>query len=177
MKCLLEKICWTVKKFEAILSGAKHIPGFQRTIKLKNTTVRDKQKQRCSRLTKHTRFFDSNSILHSPKPVNVTPHWKQAAIVQKPETVSSTPPPILNPKFLTPDPQIRTWPYLNKIPPHFIHEIKTKGYDIIGVNVFLHNLWDSFAKKGLTGPYTTTLSLYLFIRYVNGHNINIWYNT
>ena len=27
-------------------------------------------------------------------------------------------------------------PQVNKIPPHFIHEIKTKGYDVIGVNVF-----------------------------------------
>ena len=29
-----------------------------------------------------------------------------------------------------------TRPYLNEIPAHFIHEIKTKGYDAIGVNVF-----------------------------------------
>ena len=28
-------------------------------------------------------------------------------------------------------------PYLNEIPTHFIHEIKTKGYDVIGVNLFL----------------------------------------
>ena len=33
-----------------------------------------------------------------------------------------------------------TPPYLNKIPAHFIHEIKTKGYDVIGVKVFLRKL-------------------------------------
>ena len=27
-----------------------------------------------------------------------------------------------------------TRPYLNEIPAHFTHEIKTKGYDVIGVN-------------------------------------------
>ena len=29
-----------------------------------------------------------------------------------------------------------TRPYLNEIPVYFIHEIKTKGYDVIGVNLF-----------------------------------------
>ena len=38
-----------------------------------------------------------------------------------------------------------TRPYLNEIPPHFIHELKTKGYDVIGVN-------DSSEKKGLIVP-------------------------
>ena len=27
-----------------------------------------------------------------------------------------------------------------EIPVHFIHEIKTKGYDVIGVKAFLHKL-------------------------------------
>ena len=37
-------------------------------------------------------------------------------------------------------------PYLNEIPPHFIHEIKTKRYDndVIGVNVFFHKI-DTFS--------------------------------
>ena len=30
----------------------------------------------------------------------------------------------------------RTRPYLNEIPAHFPHEIKTNGYDVIGANVF-----------------------------------------
>ena len=30
----------------------------------------------------------------------------------------------------------REWPYLSEIPAHFIHEIKTKGYEVIGVHVF-----------------------------------------
>ena len=30
-----------------------------------------------------------------------------------------------------------TLPYLNEIPPRVIHE-KTKGYDVIGVDVFRH---------------------------------------
>ena len=28
-------------------------------------------------------------------------------------------------------------PYLNEIPAHFTYEINTKGYDVIGVNLFL----------------------------------------
>ena len=49
-----------------------------------------------------------------------------------------------------------TRPYLNEIPGHFIHDIKTKGYDVIGVNVFLHKLMRFPCKKGVTGPYYTT---------------------
>ena len=33
-----------------------------------------------------------------------------------------------------------TRPYLNEIPAHFTHEIKTKGYDVIDVNWFLREL-------------------------------------
>ena len=40
-----------------------------------------------------------------------------------------------------------TRPYLNEIPTHFIHEIKTKGYDVIGVNVFLLTLMRFLLKK------------------------------
>ena len=36
---------------------------------------------------------------------------------------------------------------LNEIPTHFIHEIKTKGYDVIGVNVFLRTLMRILRKK------------------------------
>ena len=56
-----------------------------------------------------------------------------------------------------------TWPYLNEISPHFIHEIKTKGYDDIGINIFLRTLMRFLRKKrsnpGVTGPYTTTGTL------------------
>ena len=38
---------------------------------------------------------------------------------------------------------------LNEIPAHFIHEIKTKGYDVIGVNVFLRTLMRILRKKGV----------------------------
>ena len=38
-------------------------------------------------------------------------------------------------------------PQVNKIPQHFIHEIKTKGYDIIGVNLFLPKLMKFLPKK------------------------------
>ena len=41
-----------------------------------------------------------------------------------------------------------TRPYLNEIPTHFIHEIKTKGYDVIGVNLFLRTLMRFLRKKG-----------------------------
>ena len=52
-----------------------------------------------------------------------------------------------------------TRPYLSEIPTHFIHEIKTKGYDVIGVNLFLRTLMRFLPiKGGLTGaPYTTDI--------------------
>ena len=40
-----------------------------------------------------------------------------------------------------------TRPYLNEISAHFTHEIKTKGYDVIGVNVFLCKLMKFLRKK------------------------------
>ena len=40
-----------------------------------------------------------------------------------------------------------TRPFLNEIPAHFIHEVKTKGYDVIGVNVFLPKLMKFLPKK------------------------------
>ena len=40
----------------------------------------------------------------------------------------------------------------NEIPPHFVQEIKTKGYDLIGVNVFLRKLMRSFSKKAKQVP-------------------------
>jgi len=33
------------------------------------------------------------------------------------------------------------------MPAHFTHEIKTKGYDIIGVNLFLRKLMKFLRKK------------------------------
>ena len=38
-------------------------------------------------------------------------------------------------------------PQVNEIPQHFIHEIKTKGYDVIGVNLFLRTLMRILRKK------------------------------
>ena len=35
----------------------------------------------------------------------------------------------------------------------FIHEIKRKGYDVIGVEVFHFRLMGSTSKKGLKHPY------------------------
>ena len=34
-----------------------------------------------------------------------------------------------------------TRPYLNEIPAHFIHAIKTKGYDVIGINASCAKKW------------------------------------
>ena len=62
-----------------------------------------------------------------------------------------------------------TRPYLNEIPAHFIHEIKTKGYDAIGVNVFPHKLMRSSRKKGVTSPYYTTE-----LQFQEGHYENYW---
>ena len=49
---------------------------------------------------------------------------------------------------------------LYEIRAHFIHEIKTKGYDFIGVNVFLPKLMKFLPKKiGVKHPsYTTTIT-------------------
>ena len=38
-------------------------------------------------------------------------------------------------------------PQVNEIPQHFIHEIKTIAYDVIGVNVFLRTLMRILRKK------------------------------
>ena len=38
----------------------------------------------------------------------------------------------------------------------FIHEIKTKGYGVIGVNVFLSELMRFFRKNEVTGASYTT---------------------
>ena len=40
-----------------------------------------------------------------------------------------------------------TRPYVNEIPAHFTLEIKTKGYDIIGVKVFLRKLMKFLRNK------------------------------
>ena len=46
---------------------------------------------------------------------------------------------------------------VNEILQHFIHEIKTKGYDVIGVNLFLPKANEILAqKRGLTGAPCTT---------------------
>ena len=53
-----------------------------------------------------------------------------------------------------------TRPYLNEIPAHFIHEIKTIAYDVIGVNLFLPKLMKFLPqKRGVTGPSYTTYIL------------------
>ena len=39
--------------------------------------------------------------------------------------------------------------YLYEIPAHFIHELKTKGYDLISVNVFHRKLMRFQRKKGV----------------------------
>ena len=48
---------------------------------------------------------DSSTPLN---PFNVTPELTQAAISQKPDKESLTPPPPLNPAFLTPPPTVET---------------------------------------------------------------------
>ena len=41
--------------------------------------------------------------------------------------------------------------YLYEIPAHFIHEVKTKGYDVIGVTVIHRKLKRFQPKKGING--------------------------
>ena len=43
-----------------------------------------------------------------------------------------------------------------EIPPHFIHDIKTEGYDVIGVNVFLRKLMRS------PGTFSANYSTYIY---------------
>ena len=59
-----------------------------------------------------------------------------------------------------------TRPYLNEILAHFTHEIKTKGYNVIDVNVFLHKLMKFLRKKGgVTGAPYTTVTFLFFVFY------------
>ena len=90
---------------------------FKRTIKYKNTTGRNNQ--RCSRLNiKHTASLATTALSTPLNPFNVTPELTQAAISQKPDKESFTPPPPLNPAFLTPPPTVETtittWPESQK---------------------------------------------------------------
>ena len=58
-------------------------------------------------------------------------------------------------------PKNSPWPYLNEIPPHFIHGVKTKEYDVIVVNVFHPWFYTkvNLIHKGVTGAsYTTPLA-------------------
>ena len=60
------------------------------------------------------------------------------------------------------------------IPPHCIHEIKTKGYDVIGVNVppaRSCKLMRFPLKNGDAGPYTTTMLAFIII--INNEFINL----
>ena len=50
-----------------------------------------------------------------------------------------------------------TLPYLNEIPPRVIHE-KTKGYDVIGVDVFRLPLMKSLPKKRVNSLLPILLS-------------------
>ena len=54
-----------------------------------------------------------------------------------------------------------TRPYLNEIPAHFIHEIKTIAYDVIGFNLFLLTLMRFLHKKVETVVHPILL-LYVF---------------
>ena len=53
-----------------------------------------------------------------------------------------------------------TRPYLYDIPAHFCHELKTKGYDVIGVNFYPRQTNEiPLQKNGQFGPYHTTNAL------------------
>ena len=54
-----------------------------------------------------------------------------------------------------------TRPYLNEIPAHFMHEIKTIAYDVIGFNLFLLTLMRFLHKKVETVVHPILL-LYVF---------------
>ena len=47
----------------------------------------------------------------------------------------------------------------NEIPAHFIHEIKTKRYDVIGVRIFLRKLIKFLRKKGMHLGHPILLTL------------------
>ena len=61
-----------------------------------------------------------------------------------------------------------TWPYLYEIPAHFIREIKTKGYDVTGVNLFPPTLMRFPPKKGII-RCALYYSLYIYLNpYLGG---------
>lgn len=104
MKFFLEKICWMMKKFKAILSVAKLYLAFKEQLNWRRRT----EEINSTELDLPSIQDPSTATAFSFNLFNVTPHLKEAAIVQKPETVSSTSPPFLNLKFLTPPPTVET---------------------------------------------------------------------
>ena len=64
----------------------------------------------CLDLTSRTQDSSTATTAFSTplNPFNVTPELTQAAISQKPDKESLTPPPSLNPAFLTPSPTVET---------------------------------------------------------------------
>ena len=53
-----------------------------------------------------------------------------------------------------------TQPYFNEIPVHFTHEVKTKGYDVIGVNLFHFKLIRFHCKKRPVPPSPLTFPFF-----------------
>ena len=67
-----------------------------------------------------------------------------------------------------------TWAYLYEIPAHFNHQIKTKGYDVIGVNVFLRKWIKFLRKKEVKNIPTTLLALNIIYGYIQPTSQESW---
>ena len=108
MTCFLETIFGTMKKISDTFSLQNRYLAVKEQLNTRKrpgeiiSTVPD--------LTSSTQDSSTATAAFSTpiNPFNVTPKLTQAAILQKPENESSTPPLTLNPAFLTPPPTVET---------------------------------------------------------------------
>ena len=108
MTCFLETIFGTMKKISDTFSLQNRYLAVKEQLNTRKrpgeiiSTVPD--------LTSSTQDSSTATAAFSTpiNPFNVTPKLTQAAILQKPENESSTPPLTLNPGFLTPPPTVET---------------------------------------------------------------------
>ena len=108
MTCFLETIFGTMKKVSDRFSFQNRYLAFKEQL---NTRTRPEEIiSTVPDLTSRTQDSSTATTAFSTplNPFNVTPELTQVAISQKPDKESLTPPPPLNPAFLTPPPRVET---------------------------------------------------------------------
>ena len=108
MTCFLETIFGTYEKAKRYFQLQNRYLAFKEQL---NTRTRPEEIiSTVPDLTSRTQDSSTATTAFSTplNPFNVTPELTQAAISQKPDKESLTPPPPLNPAFLTPPPTVET---------------------------------------------------------------------